>query len=187
VTLTAVETAEGVVFSGAVPPGRVAYVDASSLDGAAEAMAVDAGGPLDDRGLNALGALAGPILEALAAAAGPLEVPGDGALATFLRAQRPAPDGAERPAVVVELTGRAEAILGATTRVRDLGTVILARDPVAPIDLDLYPDVHVRGLRLVGSPPPSGSAARTGEAPAGVEAPVDAAPGTASVARGRSE
>lgn len=41
-----------------------------------------------------------------------------------------------------------------TGRVSDLGTVVLAGVADSAFTFDLYPDVHVRGLRLVGLPLP---------------------------------
>lgn len=58
-----------------------------------------------------------------------------------------------RPAAVIETTGEPAAIAAALARVDHLGTVVLA-GPGAPgsIPLDLYADLHVRGLILMGLP-----------------------------------
>ena len=89
-----------------------------------------------------------------------IEVTGDGPLAHALRemlgsAADPG-TGDARPAVVVETTGSPEAIRAALERVADLGTIVLA-GPVAaaPVALDAYPDLHVRGLTVVGVPAPA--------------------------------
>jgi threonine dehydrogenase-like Zn-dependent dehydrogenase len=56
-----------------------------------------------------------------------------------------------RPAVIVELTGRAQSVADALRRVADLGTVVLAGPAQpAPVQLDLYSDVHVRSLTVIG-------------------------------------
>ena len=54
------------------------------------------------------------------------------------------------PACIVDTTGRPEVIAQALTRLADLGLLVLAGPPPAALSLDLYSDVHVRGLRLVG-------------------------------------
>ena len=101
------------------------------------------------------------IVGALPAGEEPVEVLGDGPLARALRARLRleatvlAPDA--RPAVIVETTGDAAAIGAALARVADLGTVVLAGTcgaGSAPVALDLYADLHVRGLTVVGVPLP---------------------------------
>jgi hypothetical protein len=56
----------------------------------------------------------------------------------------------EVPRAIVELTGDAAAILDATRRVADSGLVVLAGETLDSVPMNLYPDVHVRGLTLVG-------------------------------------
>jgi threonine dehydrogenase-like Zn-dependent dehydrogenase len=91
------------------------------------------------------------------------EVVGAGALADALRARLPAP--AAPPAAIVDTTGDPAAIADALARVDDLGTVVLAGPvPEGTVALDLYADVHVRGLTVVGVAPDG-----DGGAPAGVE------------------
>lgn len=90
---------------------------------------------------------------------GGIEVTGDGPLATRIRAAlgaqatsgRSVSDGqpASIPACIVETTGLSEVIGQALTRLADLGLLVLVGPPCA-LALNLYPDVHVRGLRLVG-------------------------------------
>ncbi|HWI08496.1 MAG TPA: hypothetical protein VNT54_13390 [Solirubrobacteraceae bacterium] len=90
----------------------------------------------------------------------PVEVGGDGPLAQALRA-RLGPRGAvagARPMAIVETTGDPAAIQEALRRVEDLGTVVLAGPPPGPAALDLYADLHVRGLTLVGAAPPAAGA-----------------------------
>jgi hypothetical protein len=96
------------------------------------------------------------VVAVIGAAPGPVEVLGDGPFARALRARlgAGAPAGDARPAVVVETSGDPAAIGAALARVDDLGTVVLA-GPAAvaePVALDLYADLHVRGLTLVGVP-----------------------------------
>jgi threonine dehydrogenase-like Zn-dependent dehydrogenase len=96
-----------------------------------------------------------------AAASGPLpvEVAGSGELAAAIRAELGLSTVAseERPGTIVETTGAVAEIQAALARVRDLGTVVLAVAPApeAP-DLDLYVDLHARGLTVVGVPEPPG-------------------------------
>lgn len=100
-----------------------------------------------------------PPHEAVLDAAGrgplPVEVVGSGALAGELRKQVRAPgSGDERPGTGVDTTGDIEQIELLVERVEDLGTVILAGPPVAEdATVDLYADVHVRGLTVIGVPP----------------------------------
>ena len=97
------------------------------------------------------------VIAALPAGAAAVEVAGDGELASALRARVAAiaaPAGS-RPAVVIETTGDGAAVQAALRRVADLGTVVLAGPPPAvAVALDLYGDLHVRGLTLVGTPGP---------------------------------
>ena len=66
------------------------------------------------------------------------------------------PPAARRPAAIVEATGEAANIREACGRVEDLGIVVLAGETNRrAVELNLYPDVHVRGLTLVGVPRPS--------------------------------
>lgn len=59
--------------------------------------------------------------------------------------------GERAPTLIVERSGRPEAILAATRRLADGGRLVLAGDtPDGRLDIDLYPDVHRRGLTLVG-------------------------------------
>jgi len=90
-----------------------------------------------------------------AAEGGPIEVNGKGAIAGAIRdlAGRPDEDGA--PVVIVDCTGDPGQLVGATRRLADGGTLVLAGEPLGwPVDIDLYPDVHRRSLRVVGIPRP---------------------------------
>jgi threonine dehydrogenase-like Zn-dependent dehydrogenase len=77
---------------------------------------------------------------------------------------------AEHPQAVVDATGDPAVIVDATRRVVDLGTVVLVGEALGrTVEMNFYPDVHVRGLTLVGvaSPlqQPESSAVRTDEDP----------------------
>jgi hypothetical protein len=60
----------------------------------------------------------------------------------------------EAPRAIVEATGGTAAILDATRRVADSGLVVLAGETFDRVPMNLYPDVHVRGLTLLGVSPP---------------------------------
>jgi hypothetical protein len=70
---------------------------------------------------------------------------------------------ADRPTAVIETTGEPSTVGAACRRVADLGVVILAGEAAGrTVRIDLYPDVHLRGLELVGvgetPPAPAGDA-----------------------------
>src|SRR5918994_2651933 len=93
-------------------------------------------------------------LGALPSDPGPVEVLGEGPLARALRARLKLRAGGvgRRPVAVIETTGDVRAVQDALRRVADLGTVVLAgQPPPDPVALDLYADLHVRGLTLVGT------------------------------------
>ena len=100
----------------------------------------------------------GLVLAAVTSAVGDaasIEVTGSGPLADLLRRELTVgPSPAEAPEAVVETTGTPEGIREALTRVADLGVVVVAGPlPDGPVSLDLYSDLHVRGLSLVGVRP----------------------------------
>jgi threonine dehydrogenase-like Zn-dependent dehydrogenase len=85
-----------------------------------------------------------------------VEVMGHGPLAAAVRARLAGtgPAAWGPPAAIVEASGDPAAIRAALARVADLGTVVLAGPaPAAGTSLDLYADVHVRGLTVVGIAP----------------------------------
>lgn len=93
---------------------------------------------------------------------GLVDVVGEGRLADHVRrllAGRLQPPGADgRPAAVVETTGSTDELARALERVGTLGTIVLAGPAAtAPVALDLYTDLHVRGLVVVGVPGEEGS------------------------------
>jgi len=58
------------------------------------------------------------------------------------------------PEAIVEATGDAAAILDATRRVADSGLVVVAGETLHSLPMNFYPDVHFRGLSLLGVSPP---------------------------------
>ena len=81
----------------------------------------------------------------------PIEVVGDGDLADALRSATGGGAKVEEPGTIVDTTGTPDALADALVRVRTLGTVVLAGPvPQAGVDLDVYSDLHVRGLTLLG-------------------------------------
>lgn len=145
------------VFSGALAPGDVAYVDGDQLprapEGEVSPVVLAAGADVAARDGRALAALAGTILAAVTPETS-VRVLGAGAVAHVLRRRLTARSrGTERPGLIVDLTGDPESIRESLRAVADLGTVVLAgRAMPSSLDLDAYPDLHVRGLRLVGVP-----------------------------------
>jgi threonine dehydrogenase-like Zn-dependent dehydrogenase len=98
-----------------------------------------------------------------------VEVLGDGALAVAVRLALGSGDAPQHPRAVVETSGGAQAVVSALQRVADLGTVLLAAAPSpGSLPLNLYPDVHVRGLELIGLPPSADPTDLTNPAPAAV-------------------
>ena len=95
--------------------------------------------------------LARRAVDAVPTGASPVEVLGDGPLAELLRRSLGTDDASRRPAVVVDTTGDAAELARALRRLDDLGTLVLAGPPPSePLALDLYGDLHVRGLTVVG-------------------------------------
>jgi hypothetical protein len=82
--------------------------------------------------------------------AGTARVLGTGLVAQRVRSRLgSAEDG--RPAAMVDAVGSAESFAAAVAAVVDGGLVVLAGAPAAVVaQVDLYADVHVRGLRVVG-------------------------------------
>ena len=97
---------------------------------------------------------AADILAALPDASGRIEIAGDGAIADELRTllgDRAKTQSDAPPSIIIDTMGDEAAIVSALQRVGDLGTVVLAGPPPSkPVALDLYTDVHVRGLKIIG-------------------------------------
>ena len=84
---------------------------------------------------------------------GSVKVTGSGLIAHLVRVLvgDGAARSAERPRAVVDVTGDPAVIVDATRRIADLGTVVLVGEALGrTADINLYADVHVRGLTLVG-------------------------------------
>jgi hypothetical protein len=100
-----------------------------------------------------LGGLIVAAVQEVAEVNGPVEVTGSGIVAEgsglllgSRRARR-----TETPAAVIETTGAPNAIATALQRLQDLGTLVLAGESLGrQVAIDLYGDVHTRGLRVVG-------------------------------------
>jgi len=189
----------GVALVGDLPLGAVGYVDADWIDadapGAVPALVASGGalcwsdGP-DVTSTQAEGdaaaaaAISAVAKEAAALAAGApadrVEVTGVGFAAEHVRrllgvTEPPHyPDHEQRPTVIVEMTGAASVIKEATRRLDDMGTLVLAGESSGrSLSLNLYRDVHSRGLRVVGV-----GRADVLEAVEGFEPPAAVTPGT---------
>jgi hypothetical protein len=136
----------------ALPAGSVAYIDRDWLpasSGEVPALVADADGGLawcggpsvripsgHDSDTAAVLAL---LAVAQAAVAGAEDAPADSI----------------EPRAIIDITGDPSAIVDATRRVAALGTVALVGEPLERrAEMNLYPDVHMRGLTLVGVSPP---------------------------------
>jgi hypothetical protein len=166
------------VLLPALPAGSVAYVDRDWLpasSGEVPALVADTDGGLswcggpsvrmpsgDDSDTAASLALLAVAQAAVDAAMGvpadSINVIGSGLIALQMRALLG--DGSskrclEQPRVIIDATGDPSAIVDATRRVAALGRVVLVGESLGrKSELNLYPDVHVRGLTLVGVRPP---------------------------------
>jgi hypothetical protein len=87
-----------------------------------------------------------------------IDVLGSGLIAQHMRAllgDRPAERRMEQPRVIIDTTGDPRKLVDAIQRVATLGTVVLVGEALGrKAPMNLYPDIHVRGLTLVGIPPP---------------------------------
>ena len=169
------QTASGAVLAADLPAAAVAYVDADWLpaDGRrVAALIVRADGSMlwgqetepltpgedaDRRVASSFLRLARDASGAVPTSAhGACEVPGRGLVAEWVRqlVQGRAMAEGDAPAAIVETRGDAASIMSSSSRLADLGTLVLAGEgETTSLPLDLYPDVHVRGLRLVGVAP----------------------------------
>jgi hypothetical protein len=101
--------------------------------------------------------LAEAAIEALRPIEGEVEVIGSGLVAACVRRALPdgsAPSSVGRPRAIVDTTGDGETIEEAMQRLDDSGVIVLAGEAAEPsLKLNLYPDAHGRGLRLIGVGP----------------------------------
>jgi hypothetical protein len=171
--------AERLTVSADLPRGSRAYLDRDWLpaarSGTVPALLVHPDGTLQwsdgprvaaPEGVDADRAAALTLLavaQEVAEAIGPappasVGVTGAGVIAAAVRALvhgDEARAGPERPQVVVDASGDPDRIVDATRRLADLGTLVLVGESLGrPLRVDLYPDVHRRGLTLVGVGPP---------------------------------
>jgi len=122
---------------------------ASWLDG--DGVAVGNGSSVEAAG-GVLQLMSRRAVSAVADVTGWVDVVGDGAVALLVRGALPAKQhaGSGPPAAVIDCSGERSAVEDAAQRVEELGTVVVAGAPGdESLTIDLYPGVHVRGLRLV--------------------------------------
>ncbi len=160
-------------------PGWVAYVDADWIPGwdsqPSVALLRGPNGTLtfagstvaapdvsaDQAAAVVLEAVARAVVEIAAACdAETVDVVGRGLIASRIRTALSAVGGAGPVDVVVDATGDPTNIRDALVRLRDHGTLVLAGQS-GRMSLDLYPDVHRRGLNLIGAPHPLDAIAET--------------------------
>jgi hypothetical protein len=174
-------TEDRVVLVATLPLGSVAYVDLDWIppsSGPVPAITVAADAALawcdrapvpapsgidpDDAAALALVAVARDAA-AVEGLPSPVDVTGNGLIARQLRmllGDNGRAAGDEPPKAIVDTTGDQAVIADATRRLADLGTFVLAGESLGgKVELNLYPDVHVRGLTLVGVAPPLQQAA----------------------------
>lgn len=168
------------VVQAELPPGWLAFVDADWLPhagGRTPAIAVSPEGtiqwgegpaepvpPGSDADACVGRALWGVAEEAANVARGtgePRHVRGRGFIAAGVRDALGLPPGDSEPppdetfGTIVDATGDPDAIADATRRLTNLGGLVLVGESAeGAIALDLYPDVHVRGLHVSGVAPP---------------------------------
>lgn len=166
-------TERGVILAGAVAPGTFAYVDRDwlpAVSGTVPSLTVSADGTLAwcdgpsaklpgaaDPDTAAARILLSVARHAAAAVAdlspGSIEVIGSGLIAHLVRVLvgDDSVRSAEHPGAVVDATGDPAVIVDAARRVADLGTVVLVGEPLGRrVEMNIYEDVHMRGLTLVG-------------------------------------
>lgn len=109
------------------------------------------GTPTIDVAGRVLTAIARRALSAVSTVTGSVEVIGDGAVAALVRGGVRAREDSGPPAAVIDCVGDVGAIEDALRRLDDLGTLVVAGVSTPDsLTIDLYPDLHVRSLRLVG-------------------------------------
>jgi hypothetical protein len=159
----------------ALKPGWSAYVDADWIgeeeDDAIPALLRTPDGALVFGGITvktteavAPDEAAAAVLETVALSAlelvaavdgGRIEVLGHGAIAERIRDGAGRPNGGAPLDVVVDATGDPALLAEALGRLRDEGTLLLVGERAGrTASFDPYPDLHRRGLRLIGAPRP---------------------------------
>jgi threonine dehydrogenase-like Zn-dependent dehydrogenase len=91
-----------------------------------------------------------------------IEIVGAGLIARLVRVLVEDPPGPNpwtkpinQPRAIVDTTGDPSLIVDATQRVANLGTIVLVGESLGrTAEMNLYPDVHARGLTLIGVAPP---------------------------------
>ena len=145
------------VRSGAGTATATAFIDAdwirTSYGGPVPALEDDDRAAAAGRLLASADHIAGLVDSA---PAGGVEVIGAGLVAHEARTLLGRRNGTgDRPAAIVDCSGDPAGVLDAIRRVCDLGVVVLAGEPLGrQLAIDLYVDVHRRGLRLIGAPRP---------------------------------
>lgn len=168
--ISAVVSETSVRFEGSLPEHSAAYVDGdwSVTVEAVPALLLsegeirwgeirrprnDASASADEEAASVLSALARSAVDRLGSLRWDgVDVSGEGLVAHEIRRLVSGP-GDRAPAACVDTTGDVGAITAATRKVRRCGLVILAGESMGrPLSIDLYRDVHLRGLRLIGVP-----------------------------------
>lgn len=162
-----------IVLVGSLPSGTCAYVDKdwiprssgpvaaiiATTDGLAwcghTPRRVPSAFDLDSASAAALLAVARDAAAVEGLTTGPVELTArNGLVARQVRAligHAATAGDAEPPQAIIDVTGDPRVIADATQRVADLGTLVLAGESLGrTVELNLYPDVHRRGLKLVG-------------------------------------
>lgn len=155
---SAVDSYGALVVDAELAAGCAAFFDrewVSPEPGTAVPAIVVEGTPAERRA-EAARVLAGVAWDAVAAGGdGPVTVTGSGFIAEEARRRlaaenRLAAAGEGSPAAIIETTGDPRAIAEATRQVRNLGRVVLAGETLGrAYPLDVYADLHLRGLHLI--------------------------------------
>jgi hypothetical protein len=183
------------VLASSLPAGSTAFIDAEwipSTGGTVAALVVDSDNTItrpdgsvehgssdsspDEQAAAALVALAARATGAAGTSA--VAVRGSGLLAEFVR--QVGADAPPEPAAVVDTTGDPDTIAAVLRDLPDLGTLVLAGETLdRPLDLNLYTDVHSRGLRLVGAAWTAAAGASESDVSLLTDGLVDVEPGQA--------
>ena len=173
--IEAVPDSGDIIVGGDLPAGTRAYFDAEWVPrqrAAIPALMIEseADEAADDQAGRLFACLAEQVIEEVRRRGlSRVEISGSGVVAalveTQLRALGLEVGNHERPELIVDTTGSPAQIAAAFRRLADLGTLVLVGESPATADLDLYADVHVRGLTVVGVPRPQTASARESAGP----------------------